>query len=95
MTIITLATLERSNILQITVKKSHNVQSKSELSTTEHFLPFTYEVMAEKGSNSCMSGHSAGGLKSILRRQLRPRFLKWYKTFNRLLGSHDNPLTRR
>ena len=33
------------------------------------------------------------GLKSILRCQPRPQFLKWYKTFSWLFGSHDNPLT--
>ena len=34
------------------------------------------------------------GLKHVLRRQPRPQFLKWYKTFSWLFGSHDNPLTR-
>ena len=32
--------------------------------------------------------------KHILRCQPRPQFLKWYKTFSWLFGSHDNPLTR-
>ena len=35
-----------------------------------------------------------GGLKLVLGRQPRPQFLKWYKKFSRLFGSHDNPLTR-
>ena len=34
-----------------------------------------------------------GGLKHVLRRQPRPRLLKWCKTFCWLFGSHDNPLT--
>ena len=34
------------------------------------------------------------GLKHVLRRQPRPQFLKWYKTFRWLFGSHNNPLTR-
>ena len=32
------------------------------------------------------------GLKLVLRAQ--PQFLKWYKTFGCLFGSHDDPLTR-
>ena len=32
-----------------------------------------------------------GGLKLVLRRQLRPQFLKWYKTFSSFFGSNDNP----
>ena len=35
-----------------------------------------------------------GGLKLIFRAQHHPQFLKWYKTFSWLFGSHDNPLTR-
>ena len=35
-----------------------------------------------------------GGLKLVLRAQPYPEFLKWYKTFSRFFGSHDNPLTR-
>ena len=34
------------------------------------------------------------GLKLVLRAQPHPQFLKWYKTFSWLFGSHDNPLTR-
>ena len=34
-----------------------------------------------------------GGLKLALRAQPHPPFLKWYKTFSWLFGSHDNPLT--
>ena len=34
-----------------------------------------------------------GGLKLVLRRQSRPQFLKWHKTFSWLFGSHDNSLT--
>ena len=30
------------------------------------------------------------GLKHVFRRQPRPQFLKWYKTFTWLFGSHDN-----
>ena len=29
------------------------------------------------------------GIKHVLRRQPRPQFLKWYKTFRWLFGSHD------
>ena len=35
-----------------------------------------------------------GGLRLVLRAQPHPHFLKWYKTFSWLFGSHDNPLTR-
>ena len=35
-----------------------------------------------------------GGLKLDLRAQPYPQFLKWYKTFSCLFGSHDNHLTR-
>ena len=35
-----------------------------------------------------------GGLKLVLRAQPHPQFLKWYKTFSWLFGSHDNTLTR-
>ena len=35
-----------------------------------------------------------GGLTLVLRPQPHPQFLKWYKTFIWLFGSHDNPLTR-
>ena len=35
-----------------------------------------------------------GGLKLVLRAQAHHQFLKWYKTFSWLFGSHDNPLTR-
>ena len=34
------------------------------------------------------------GLKLVLRAQPNPQFLKWYKTFSWLFGSHDNLLTR-
>ena len=34
------------------------------------------------------------GLKLVLCVQPHPQFLKWYKTFSWLFGSHDNPLTR-
>ena len=30
----------------------------------------------------------------VLRTQPHPQFLKWYKTFSWLLGSHNNRLTR-
>ena len=30
------------------------------------------------------------GLKLVLRAQPHPQFLKWYKTFSYLFGSHDN-----
>ena len=35
-----------------------------------------------------------GGFKLVKRAQPHPQFLKWYKTFSWLFGSHDNPLTR-
>ena len=34
------------------------------------------------------------GLKLVLRAQTHSQFMKWYKTFIWLFGSHDNPLTR-
>ena len=33
-----------------------------------------------------------GGLKLVLCAQPHPQFLKWYKTFSWLFGSHDNLL---
>ena len=41
-------------------------------------------------------GGGGGGLNLFLRAQPHPhpQFLKWYKTFSWLFGSHDNPLTR-
>ena len=42
-------------------------------------------------SNDLLGG---GGLKLVLRGQPLPQFLKWYKTFSWLFGSHDYPLTR-
>ena len=33
-----------------------------------------------------------GGLQLVLRATPHPQFLKWYKTFSWLFGSHDDPL---
>ena len=33
-------------------------------------------------------------LEQVLRAQAHLQFMKWYKTFSWLFGSHDNPLTR-
>ena len=37
-------------------------------------------------------GGGGGGLKLVIRVQPYPQWLKWYKTFIRLFGSHDHPL---
>ena len=38
--------------------------------------------------------HWNGQLKLVLRAQSHPQFLKLYRTFSWLFGSHDDPLTR-
>ena len=76
----------KNNMKTHKVKCHRNSDKKQQQATENHNKTTTLE-------RSVMN-YMGRGLKHALRRQTRPQFLKWYKTFIWLLGSHDNPLTR-
>ena len=72
------------------VKRHKNYDTKNrQQKTTTKLPPWNGTEMNYRGW-----GGGGGGLTHVLRCQPCPQFLKWYKTFSWLFGSHDNHLIR-
>ena len=73
------------------VKRHRNAETKTR---KQSIMCHRSTALERSVKNYVCVGGGGGGLRLVLRTKPHPQFLKWYKTFSCLFGSHDNPLTR-